>query len=118
MKRLLLSLLLGVFLCSPVFAAGPKVEQGNMIRFDTAAQTTTASYRIRAIAWVSVDGAEIGINDDFTLSDGAGTVILMGEATALTDSLVVSIPGEGIVVSGLTATALTSGNIFLYVTKR
>ncbi len=114
-----ISLILAVMLlCSTAFAAGPAVEEGNMIRFTVANQITTTIFRIRTIVWTSVEGNEIAAGDVMVIEDGEGKTVFHSEATAVQDTVVMEVPGEGIVVSGLKIEDLDGGNVFIYGSRK
>jgi len=105
-----------ILLANPAIAAGPTIEEGNMVQFTAADQETTASYEIETLVWISAAGSEIGAANGFLLEDGAGVVVAGGEATALSDYLV--IPMGGVVVSGLKAEDLDAGYLYIYGKRR
>jgi len=118
MKKFLLSLLLLTAFVGTSFAAGPAIEEGNMIQFTAADQITTTVFRIRTLVWISAAGSEIAGTNGFLLEDGAGTVIAGGEATALSDQVIIHFGDKGVVVSGLKAEDLDAGYLYIYGSRK
>ena len=115
MKRFLLSILISVLLCSHAIAAGPTIDEANYIQFTAADQETDVVFYIYAIAWVEDDAAntDIAADDDMTLEDGSGTVIISKRGAAAGDELIVTFPFP-ILASGLKAEDLDGGILYVY----
>jgi len=114
MRKWVLAALIALFLCGQALAAGPAIEEGNRIQFTAADQETSTIFRIRAIAWISAAGSEIGADDGFLLEDAAGTVVVGAEATAVSDQFIITFPGAGLVVAGLKAEDLGGGYLYIF----
>jgi len=95
--------------------AAPNQVNNNVIYFNAAAQTlATIRFRIKAIVWVSSEGAglDIAADDDMLLSDGEGNKIVGKRAEAAGQGLELALPG-GLDVMGLTATTLDGGVLYV-----
>jgi len=93
MKKLLLTLALVASLCAYVYAADPAYQDGNRVHFTAESQQTTTPFLITSIVWGSASGDEVGGTGGFILQDINGNFIAGMDATALSDHLVIPIPG-------------------------
>lgn len=92
--------------------ASPNFEAGNVVQFTQADQETSVKFKINCVAWVSASGSEISSTDGFTLEDGAGNIIAGGEATTVSDQVI--IPTGGVTVIGMKAEDLDAGYLYVY----
>jgi hypothetical protein len=116
MKRILIALLMVGLLAGLVYAASPSVEEQNRVKFTAEGQSTTASYAISSISWVSASGDEIGGGHGFILEETSGADIASCEATAVSDQCQFTFP-EPLVVMGLNVPHL-DGDLYVYGKRR
>jgi UDP-N-acetyl-D-mannosaminuronic acid transferase (WecB/TagA/CpsF family) len=114
MKKFLLGLLM-IVLCGYAFAAGPNVEESQFMQFSAADQETTTVFAISSLVWCGEETAakDIAADDDLTLEDGAGVVILDLRADAANLCINIIFPTP-IVASGLKAEDLDGGVLHVY----
>ena len=117
MRKILACLILCLFITLPTFAVAPTIEEANVIQFTATDQETDTMFIVKSIVWISAAGSEIAAANGFLLEDGNGTTIAAGEATALSDYLVITIP-DGILVGGLKAEDLDAGYLYVYGQRR
>jgi hypothetical protein len=117
MKKIFIALLLSVFVASNAFAVAPTIEEKNYIQFTAADQETSTTFKIYSIVWISAAGAEIAATHGFLLEDASGAVIAGGEATAVSDQVIITIP-NGIYAAGLKAEDLDGGYLYVYGVKK
>ena len=116
MKKILLTVLATLLLCSTVFAAGPAIEQRQYMQFTAADQESTLRFKIYTITWTSFTGSVIVDTNILNLEDGAGIEVLKLTADAVQTQFVVNFP-NGLIVNGLKAEDLTKGYVHVYGKK-
>ncbi len=90
----------------------------NPIYLDTAGGTSALPKRMKllGVIWVSKDGAEIAVDNDFLLHDSAGGGEIIGKrAKSAGDDLAWSWGPDGFPVNGIYLTDLDGGVCYIYV---
>lgn len=84
-----------------------------------AASEVTGLLSIQSIAWTHTEGHAIAANDDLTITDSAGNILLEIRQPTAAISTFVEFPGpNGLRVSGVKATELDGGEVFIYLRSR
>ena len=114
MKKFLLGLLM-ICMCGLAYATGPAIEEAEYLQFTAADQETSATYVVYAIAWVEDDAAntDIAADDDLTIENAAGIVVLSKRGAAAGDELIINFP-QGLTIVGIKAEDLDGGILYIY----
>jgi hypothetical protein len=91
---------------------GQTMKNGIMV-IDTTTVTLETKAKIQAIVWSGIGTS----GDDLVLTDYAGTTTIFSGKGIANDNLVINFP-DGLMVTGIKATTLDSGNVHIYESSK